>query len=187
AMPTRSRTVLPLAVVTAAIGLGAASAQAADYRPGEVVVRYAPRHAAGAAAAARAPRVTALPRVRVVRTRDVGRKISELRRRPGGNCVDTDTHPLDPTGHGTHVASTIAESVNNGIGLTGLAYGASIMPVRVLDRLGEGDSVAISAGIRYAAKHGAQIINLSFEFSSTVTADQIPDILDALRFARSKN
>ena len=71
-------------------------------------------------------------------------------------------------------------------GVTGLAYGARIMPVRVLDRAGTGDSVAISAGIRYAARKGAKVINLSFEFDSSVTRGQIPDILDALRYARRK-
>ena len=60
------------------------------------------------------------------------------------------------------------------------------MPVRVLDRAGTGDSVAISGGIRYAARKGAKVINLSFEFDSSVTRGQIPDILDALRFARRK-
>ena len=60
------------------------------------------------------------------------------------------------------------------------------MPVRVLDRAGDGDSVAISAGIRYAARKGAKVINLSFEFDSSVTRGQIPDILDALRYARRK-
>ena len=108
------------------------------------------------------------------------------RLRKGYDFVDRDAYALDHNGHGTHVASTIAESVNNGIGLTGLAYGATIIPVRVLDRLGEGDSVAISRGIRYAARRGADIINLSFEFSSTVTANQIPDILAALRYARRR-
>jgi serine protease len=58
--------------------------------------------------------------------------------------------------------------------------------VRVLDRDGEGDSVAISAGIRWAADHGAKIINLSFEFGSGVTRQQIPDILSALRHAHQK-
>jgi serine protease len=104
----------------------------------------------------------------------------------GYDFVDEDPHPDDHNGHGTHVASTIAESTGNGIGLTGLAYGARIMPVRVLDRSGSGDSVAISAGIRYAARRGAEIINLSFEFDSTVRRGQIPDILDALRYARRK-
>jgi serine protease len=72
------------------------------------------------------------------------------------------------------------------VGVTGLAYGARIMPVRVLDRLGEGDSVAISEGIRFAARNGAQIINLSFEFGPRVTRSDIPDILAALRYARRK-
>ena len=76
--------------------------------------------------------------------------------------------------------------MGNAFGVTGLAYGARIMPVRVLDRAGTGDSVAISAGIRYAARKGAKVINLSFEFDSSVTRGQIPDILDALRFARRK-
>ena len=60
------------------------------------------------------------------------------------------------------------------------------MPVRVLDRWGEGDSVAIAKGIRFAAKHGADVINLSFEFGVGVTGRQIPDILGALDFARSR-
>jgi serine protease len=104
----------------------------------------------------------------------------------GYDFVDDDRYPNDHNGHGTHVASTIAESNDNGIGVTGLAFGAKIMPVRVLDRWGEGDSAAISKGIRFAAKHGADVINLSFEFGTGVTAGQIPDIIDALRFARRK-
>jgi len=104
----------------------------------------------------------------------------------GYDFVGDDPYPHDLNGHGTHVASTIAESVDNGIGLTGLAFGAKIMPVRVLDRNGEGDSAAISRGIRFAARNRADIINLSFEFSETVRAREIPDILDALRMARRK-
>ena len=104
----------------------------------------------------------------------------------GYDFVEDDPYPLDHNGHGTHVTSTIAQSAGNGIDLTGIAYGARIMPVRVLDRLGEGDSIAISSGIRYAARRGADVINLSFEFGSTVTGGQIPDILAALRYARSK-
>ncbi|MDP9293065.1 MAG: S8 family serine peptidase, partial [Actinomycetota bacterium] len=104
----------------------------------------------------------------------------------GYDFVDNDAFPDDQNGHGTHVASTIGESTGNGFGVTGVAYGARIMPVRVLDRAGAGDSVAISAGIRYAARRGASVINLSFEFDSAVTRGEIPDIFDALRYARRK-
>jgi serine protease len=104
----------------------------------------------------------------------------------GYDFVDDDRFPNDLNGHGTHVASTIAESIDNGVGVTGLAFGAKIMPVRVLDRNGEGDSAAIALGIRFAARKGADIINLSFEFGESVRARQIPDILDALRYARRK-
>ncbi len=91
--------------------------------------------------------------------------------------------PLDREGHGTFVAGMIAEATNNGRGLTGLAYGAKIMPVRVLDADGNGDSVTIARGIRYAVNHGAQVINLSLEFDISVRAAQIPDIISALNFA----
>ena len=104
----------------------------------------------------------------------------------GYDFVDNDTRPNDENGHGTHVSGTIGEGTNDNVGVTGLAYGARIMPVRVLDRLGEGDSVAISAGIRFAAHHGADVINLSFEFGTQVTRAEIPDILAALRYARRR-
>ena len=104
----------------------------------------------------------------------------------GYDFVDDDARPNDENGHGTHVAGTIGEGTGDNVGVTGLAYGARVMPVRVLDRLGEGDSVAISAGIRWAAAHGADVINLSFEFGTQVTRAEIPDILAALRYARRK-
>ena len=104
----------------------------------------------------------------------------------GYDFVDNDSRPNDENGHGTHVSGTIGEGTDDNVGVTGLAYGARIMPVRVLDRLGEGDSVAISAGIRCAARNGADVINLSFEFGTQVTRAEIPDILAALRYARRK-
>ena len=97
--------------------------------------------------------------------------------------VDGDDYPHDLNGHGTHVASTIAESIDNQYGVTGLAYGVQIMPVRVLDWNGEGDSYAIAKAIRYAANHGADVLNLSFEFGTLIRARQIPNILDAVRYA----
>ena len=104
----------------------------------------------------------------------------------GYDFVDRDRYPSDENGHGTHVASTIGERTNNRLGVTGLAYGARIMPVRVLDEDGAGDSVDITAGIRYAVRRGADVINLSFEFDDglrQVRSSEIPDVLAALRYA----
>ena len=117
------------------------------------------------------------------------RRAPDLRRStfvPGRDFVDHDRRPFDLFGHGTHVAGTIAQHVNNSIGVTGLAYNAKIMPVRVLDENGEGGAYAISRGIRWAAKHGADIINLSLEFDPSITARQVPGIIRAIRFAHSK-
>lgn len=89
----------------------------------------------------------------------------------------------DPYGHGTHVTGTIAETTGNGIGVSGLAWRAQIMPLRVLDAEGRGDAVTIARGVRYAVAHGARIINMSLEFPLTVTGRQMPELLDAIHEA----
>jgi serine protease len=104
----------------------------------------------------------------------------------GYDFVDNDNEPLDRNGHGTHVASTIAEQTDNRYGLTGLAYGVRIMPVRVLDRVGNGDAITIARGIRFAVDHGAKIINLSLNFETSVTAGEIPELVDAIDYARRR-
>lgn len=100
--------------------------------------------------------------------------------------IARNRRPLDRNGHGTFVTSTIAEATNNRIALTGLAYGATIMPIRVLDAEGLGDESEIAAGIRYAVAHHAQIINLSLEFvpSQVRAARDIPGVVSAIADAR---
>jgi subtilisin family serine protease len=74
---------------------------------------------------------------------------------------DCPRGPQDENGHGTHVAGIAAAITNNGIGVAGVAPDARIMPVRVLDSEGSGSSEDVAAGIRWAADHGAEVINLS--------------------------
>jgi serine protease len=101
--------------------------------------------------------------------------------------VSHNRYPLDRDGHGTLVASVIAEATNNRVGLTGLAYGAKIMPLRVLDSQGDGEASTIAEAIRYAVKHGANIINMSFEFlpNQVRSGSQIPEVVSAIRYARA--
>ena len=104
----------------------------------------------------------------------------------GYDFVDNDPYPNDENGHGTHVSGTIAQRTNNGLGVTGLAYGVKIMPLRVLDFQGAGDASAIARAIRFAAKNGANVINMSLEFDPGVRASQIPDIVRAVRYAHDR-
>ncbi len=106
---------------------------------------------------------------------------------PGYDFVDKDRIPLDEDGHGTHVTGTIAERTGNHIGLTGLASRAKIIPVRVLDSEGFGTARNIAKGIRWAAKHRAQVINMSFEFSLGVNScAKIKGICSAIKYAFKK-
>jgi serine protease len=105
----------------------------------------------------------------------------------GYDFITRTPYANDRNGHGTFVAGTIAEATNNHYGMTGLAFATRIMPVRVLDNAGEGDASVIAEGVRYAVKHGARVINLSLEFSSDVKAADIPELMEALRYAYRHN
>jgi serine protease len=105
----------------------------------------------------------------------------------GYDFVAKNPYPNDRNGHGTFVAGTIAEETNNRYGLTGLAFGARIMPVRVLDSQGEGEASTIAEGVMFAVEHHAQVINLSLEFSPGVTASDIPELIRAINYAHRHN
>jgi len=103
----------------------------------------------------------------------------------GYDFVDDDPYPNDEFGHGTFVASTIAASANNAYGTVGVAYRARIMPLRVLDFEGRGYPGTIARAIRYAASHGADIINLSLELYDAPPAPPVPRSVTASRSVRS--
>ena len=92
----------------------------------------------------------------------------------GYDFVDGDSIADDGNGHGTHVAGTIA-AANDGNGITGVAYDADIMPLRVLNNDGYGWTSDIISAVRWAADNGADVINLSLggEGYSLAMADAI--------------
>ncbi len=95
----------------------------------------------------------------------------------GKTFVSGTSTPDDDNGHGSHVAGVVAGVGGNG-GIIGVAPRAKIMPIKVLDYGGSGTIFGTAEGIRWAADHGARIINMSFggvNYSST--------LVDAIRYA----
>ena len=100
---------------------------------------------------------------------------------PGFDFVNKDSHANDDNSHGTHVAGTVAQSTNNKIGVSGVAYNARLMPVKVLNKKGSGTYDNIALGIRWAADNGAKVINMSL--GGPVPAQVLKD---ALAYAYAK-
>ena len=75
--------------------------------------------------------------------------------------VGNSKHAGDDHGHGSHVTGTIAQVTNNGIGVAGVARNVKIMPLKVLSASGSGSVAGIADAIRFAADHGAKVINMS--------------------------
>ena len=94
----------------------------------------------------------------------------------GWDFVDGDSNPSPDLGegvsdtvasHGTVIAGIIGATANNGLGITGINWDVSIMPLRVLNEFGAGSTTDVRHAIVYAVENGADVINLSFTFSQT--------------------
>ncbi len=77
------------------------------------------------------------------------------------NEIWNNTDIADDNGHGTHVAGTIFARTDNGTGIAGIAPGASLMPIKVLDETGSGFFSDVLDGMDWARTHGADVVNLS--------------------------
>jgi subtilisin family serine protease len=98
------------------------------------------------------------------------------------NSVETpEGDDINTSGHGSHVAGIIAAAANNGIGGSGVAPHARILPIRVLNQAGEGTTGPVASGVRYAADNGAKVINLSLGGTSDSS-----NLTEAIQYATDK-
>jgi hypothetical protein len=101
---------------------------------------------------------------------------------PGYDFLNNDTDTSDSFGHGTAVAGIVMAAGNNGVGVAGIAYGCSVLPVKVVDGSGFASYSAIAEGIRYATDQGARVINISIAGNTPSSTLQ-----DAINYAWSHN
>ncbi len=84
----------------------------------------------------------------------------------GWDFINNDNNPTDDNSHGTHVAGIAAARGNNGIGITGVAWNAKIMAIKMLQSSGAGNMANLAKAINYASMNGATVINLSLGYYS---------------------
>ncbi len=94
----------------------------------------------------------------------------------GYDFINSDSNPQDDNGHGTHVAGIAGAGSNNSVGIAGVCWGCSLMPVKVLGADGYGPFSQIVAGIEFAADNGANVINLSL--GSETYSQSLQDAVD---------
>jgi len=100
---------------------------------------------------------------------------------PGYDFVSNDRDASDDNGHGTWVSGIIAANANDGYGVAGISWSDKILPIKIMDGSGLGDTSDLTSGIIWAADNGATIINMSvggFPYSQYVQ--------DAVNYAWSK-
>jgi len=97
---------------------------------------------------------------------------------PGEDYIIRDDNPMDHNSHGTHCAGIASAVTDNGVGIAGVGWSCSIMPVRAgfsllwphegTDyRVGVLEDEDIIDAIDYAADNGADVLSMSFGKSSS--------------------
>lgn len=99
----------------------------------------------------------------------------------GWDFQNDDSKPNDDDGHGTAVATVAAAAGNDRTGIAGMCWRCRIMPVKVLNSRGHGTHSNIAAGVIWAAKNGADVINLSIAGLSSTTV-----LAKAIAYAQRK-
>jgi beta propeller repeat protein len=90
--------------------------------------------------------------------------------------------PQDRYVHGTHIAGVIGARGDNGMGIAGVVWRVSLMPVKTFNDQGSGSLESIAEGIVYAVDEGADIINLSF----SLHGEPSELVRDAIRYAADR-
>lgn len=101
---------------------------------------------------------------------------------PGTSVLAGSTGPDDDHGHGTHVAGVIAANASDGRGVSGIAPNCKIMPVKVLNGDGKGDTGDIVTGLLWAVNNGAKVVNMSLGGTGGSRA-----LMAAIQYAQSKD
>ena len=99
----------------------------------------------------------------------------------GTDVTDGKGNADDDNGHGTHVAGIVGGRGNNGVGVSGVCWSATIVPVKFMNARGKGSTSAAIEGLDYAIKQNAKIINCSF--GSSAKSKTLKDEID---YAKSK-
>jgi len=82
-----------------------------------------------------------------------------------------DSNPMDDVGHGTHVAGTVAAIGNNGVGVTGVAWDASIMAIKWIAANGSGTTSDAIEAVNYATLMRNRGVNIRITNNSWHTVE----------------